>query len=208
MARLFLAPLGLGLLVALGGCHHDPKPMHVKAGDLPPLPPASGTPIGYLLDDSTDLKLNEDQVTKLKDLDASLAAQNSEIDTQLRQIEKPRRRRRAGAGQGPSAPQAAQQRSRCPGQVERRRRQAPRAAQLERARGIEAGVRAARSAAARRRAPPARRSRLRGAGLGEEAAAVERRRHAAARRRAVALERSVHRQRDAAVVVVGDERRR
>ncbi len=89
MARLFFAPLGLGLLVAFGGCHHDPKPMHVKAGDLPPLPPASGTPIGYLLDDSTDLKLNEDQITKLKDLDASLAAQNSEIDTQLRQIEKP-----------------------------------------------------------------------------------------------------------------------
>ncbi len=101
MARLFLAPLGLGLLVALGGCHHDPKPMHVKAGDLPPLPPASGTPIGYLLDDSSELKLNEDQVTKLKDLDASLAARNAEIDTQLRQIERPDEEEEQQQAKGP-----------------------------------------------------------------------------------------------------------
>ncbi len=56
---------------------------------MPPLPPSSGTPIGYLLDSATDLKLDDNQLTKLRDLDASLAAQDADIDTQLRQIEKP-----------------------------------------------------------------------------------------------------------------------
>ena len=77
-------------LFLLAACRHDidrgpegPKPVGI------PLPPASGTPIGYLIDDATNLKLNEAQVTKLKELDVSLAARDDEIDTQLRQIEKP-----------------------------------------------------------------------------------------------------------------------
>ena len=69
------------------GCHHDPAP--AKPGDLPPLPPASGTPVGYLIDAQSDLKLRDDQLAKLKDIDTSLAAEDDEIDTQLRQIEKP-----------------------------------------------------------------------------------------------------------------------
>jgi hypothetical protein len=80
--------LGLGLTLALG-CHREPKTYHPKEGELPPLPPASGTPVGYLLDAATDLKLRDDQITKLKDIDASLAARNASIDTQLRQIERP-----------------------------------------------------------------------------------------------------------------------
>ena len=76
-------------LVFLLACHHDPAPTHAAPGDLPPLPPASGTPIGYLLDSAVDLKLRDDQVTQLKEIDASLAARDAEIDTQLRQIEKP-----------------------------------------------------------------------------------------------------------------------
>jgi hypothetical protein len=76
----------LGLLVC-AGCHHDPQPMHAKPGELPPLPPASGTPIGYLIDAQTDLQLRDDQLTTLKQLDTSLAANDAEIDTQLRQIE-------------------------------------------------------------------------------------------------------------------------
>lgn len=77
------------LILVLVACHHDPQPIHPKPGDLPPLPPASGTPIGYLLDASGDLALTPDQVTKLKQLDTSLAARDAEIDTQLRQIERP-----------------------------------------------------------------------------------------------------------------------
>lgn len=73
------------LLFALAACHNDPKPTHPQ--DLPPLPPASGTPIGYLIDSQTDLKLRDDQLKELKDLDASLAARDAEIDTQLRQID-------------------------------------------------------------------------------------------------------------------------
>jgi hypothetical protein len=73
------------------GCRHDidrgpenPKPVGVV-----PLPPASGTPIGYLVDNATQMKLTDEQLKKLKELDTSLAATDDEIDTQLRQIEKP-----------------------------------------------------------------------------------------------------------------------
>jgi hypothetical protein len=79
----------LVLALAFAGCHHDPQPMHPAPGDLPPLPPASGTPIGYLIDDKADLGLRDDQLTQLKQIDTSLAARDAEIDTQLRQIERP-----------------------------------------------------------------------------------------------------------------------
>ena len=81
------ALLVIGLSLAC--CHHDPQPMHPAPGELPPLPPASGTPIGYLIDASHDLQLRDDQLTQLKDIDRSLAARDAEIDTQLRQIERP-----------------------------------------------------------------------------------------------------------------------
>jgi hypothetical protein len=83
-----LLVLASGAVVA---CHKDtdPPPMHPKPGDLPPLPPSSGTPVGYLLDAASDLQLRDDQLTKLKEIDSSLSAQQAEIDTQLRAIEKP-----------------------------------------------------------------------------------------------------------------------
>ena len=78
-------------LLLISGCRHDidrgpesPKPV----GTIP-LPPASGTPIGYLIDEAANLKLTDAQVAKLKELDTSLAARDDELDTQLRQIEKP-----------------------------------------------------------------------------------------------------------------------
>src|SRR5262245_44950181 len=75
------------LLLAVASCH--PQPTKPAPGEVPPLPPASGTAIGYLVDASGELKLRDDQLTKLKEIDASLAAKNGEIDAQLRQIEKP-----------------------------------------------------------------------------------------------------------------------
>ena len=75
------------LFVLVLGCHYDPAPG--TPGAIPPLPPSSGTPVGYLLDAATDLKLRDDQLGKIKEIDASLAARDAEIDTQLRQVEKP-----------------------------------------------------------------------------------------------------------------------
>ena len=78
---LFLAFAACG-----GGSSNQPPPPNPS--DIP-LPPASGTPIGYLIDSSTELKLRDDQLSQLKDLDAVLAAQDADIDVQIRQIEKP-----------------------------------------------------------------------------------------------------------------------
>lgn len=78
-------------VLLLAGCHHDtdPPPMHPQEGDLPPLPPSSGTPVGYLIDNAGPLQLRDDQLSKLQDIDKSLAVRDDEIDTQLRLIEKP-----------------------------------------------------------------------------------------------------------------------
>jgi hypothetical protein len=81
--------LAIAAVPAIAACHSDPDPVHPAPGELPPLPPASGTPIGYLLDAANDLKLRPDQVDHLKEIDRSLAAQDAEVDTQLRQIEHP-----------------------------------------------------------------------------------------------------------------------
>lgn len=85
MLRTFLLAAGLALV----GCHREPQPMTPKEGELPPLPPASGTAIGYLIDNATMLKLRSDQLDKLKEIDTSLAARNDSIDTQLRAMVKP-----------------------------------------------------------------------------------------------------------------------
>lgn len=78
-------------LIALAACHRDtdPPPMSPREGELPPLPPSSGTAVGYLVDNASQLNLTADQLAKLKDIDRSLSVRNEEIDTQLRLIEKP-----------------------------------------------------------------------------------------------------------------------
>lgn len=80
------------LLVALfsiTSCSSNPKPITPKEGELPPLPPASGTAVGYLVDNAGQLKLRDDQLEQLKALDTSLAAKNDSIETQLRTMERP-----------------------------------------------------------------------------------------------------------------------
>jgi hypothetical protein len=88
--KLFIA-FAFASGLAAGACHHDPDAVAPTSTSTPPppLPPSSGTPIGYMLDAATDLKLDSNQLTTLRELDASLAAQEADIDTQLRQIEKP-----------------------------------------------------------------------------------------------------------------------
>jgi hypothetical protein len=78
------------LLLVAPACHHDePPPLAPKEGELPPLPSSSGTLVGYLVDNAGQLQLRDDQLTKLREMDASLAARDGEIETQIRLIEKP-----------------------------------------------------------------------------------------------------------------------
>jgi hypothetical protein len=83
--------VALCTLLALAACHKesDPSPMRPREGELPPLPPSSGTPVGYLVDNASQLQLRDDQLAQLKDIDAVLAPKDDDIETQLRLIEKP-----------------------------------------------------------------------------------------------------------------------
>jgi hypothetical protein len=78
----------LALAVVAGGCNRQ-KDEVIEPGGPPPLPPASGTAVGYLVDAAADLQLSSEQLEKLKKIDDSLAAQNGSIEAQLRQIEQP-----------------------------------------------------------------------------------------------------------------------
>lgn len=79
-------------------CHHDAPPPAEPAG-TPPLPPASGTPVGYLVDAAADLHLRDDQVAQLRDIDTSLAADLESIDAQTRAANRP-----SGADAAPAQP--------------------------------------------------------------------------------------------------------
>jgi hypothetical protein len=102
----------LAFLLAIASCHHE-TPAKPQPGETPPLPPASGTPIGYLLDARTSLALRDDQVAKLQELDTTLSGRLETIDAQLRVHAQPRptagpvptrggshRRRRIATGSG------------------------------------------------------------------------------------------------------------
>jgi len=101
VAAVVLCSFELGL-----GCSHDPKPAVVEPAGPPPLPPASGTPIGYLVDDASELKLTDDQLARLKAIDEELAAKLGTLDAQLHSpggaagSGQPRGRRRGGGGAG------------------------------------------------------------------------------------------------------------
>jgi hypothetical protein len=73
----------LAVVVALAAaCSHDAKPA-VAPDEPPPLPPASGTPIGYLVD-ASELQLTGDQLTRLEAIDDELAARLAVLDGDLR----------------------------------------------------------------------------------------------------------------------------
>jgi hypothetical protein len=72
-----LAVLGLAV-GAVEACSHDSPPPVVSPDEHPPLP--SATPIGYLIDDSSELKLRDDQLDKLRTLDTNLAAELDVLD--------------------------------------------------------------------------------------------------------------------------------
>jgi hypothetical protein len=66
--------------LALIACHND----SISHPDIPPLPPASGTPVGYIVDSAADLKLTDAQVASLKDIDSNLSGQLDIIDMRLK----------------------------------------------------------------------------------------------------------------------------
>ena len=102
---IVVAAAGAAALAVPGlGCSHDAKPA-VEPDPNPPLPPASGTPIGYLVDDAGELKLTDAQLGKLKAIDDDLAAKLAALDGQLRgpsqsQSGQPTGRRRGGGMRG------------------------------------------------------------------------------------------------------------
>ena len=63
------------LAVALLACR-TPEPAFIDEPLVKPLPPASGTPIGILLDDGGQLNLRPDQRAKLEEIDRTLATRN------------------------------------------------------------------------------------------------------------------------------------
>jgi hypothetical protein len=83
-AWLFAAACAVGT-----ACSHDPPVAKPDPAEKPPLPPSSGTPVGYLVDAAGDLKLTDDQVTKLKGIDEALAARLEALASQARAASKP-----------------------------------------------------------------------------------------------------------------------
>jgi hypothetical protein len=76
------------IALVIGACHHD-APAPAEPAGTPPLPPASGTPIGFLIDDASELHLRDDQVAKLRDIDTSLAAELEALDAKTRAASRP-----------------------------------------------------------------------------------------------------------------------
>lgn len=69
----------LGLLLAVGCSHEEPAPK-LEPGEKQPLPPSSGTPIGFLIDDAGDLSLTPDQLAQLQGIDLGLQARLESLD--------------------------------------------------------------------------------------------------------------------------------
>jgi hypothetical protein len=97
MKRVLLAALlGAG---SGHGCSHEARPA-VAPDEHPPLPPASGSPIGHLVDDAAGLKLRDDQLARLREIDEALGAKLAASETALRTGEPDPRNNRPDAPRG------------------------------------------------------------------------------------------------------------
>lgn len=89
------------LAAVLAACHSSsPSTLPAEPVERPPLPPASGTPIGILLDEQAQLKLRPEQIEKLRELDRRLAVEVEELDATARAAARPPEPPDAGAGPG------------------------------------------------------------------------------------------------------------
>jgi len=85
---------------ALGpGRSHEARPV-VAPEEHAPLPPASGSPIGYLVEDAGELKLSDDQLARLREIDDALGARLTASETALRNGEPVPRDNRPDAPRG------------------------------------------------------------------------------------------------------------
>ena len=80
--RVLLRSVSITIAIATVGfaCHHESPQPRLEPGETLPLPPSSGTPIAYLVDAASDLKLTDDQLAKLRELDGTLATRLESID--------------------------------------------------------------------------------------------------------------------------------
>ena len=85
MRRALGPALELVTAVALAGlgCSHEARPA-VAPEEHAPLPPASGSPIGYLVDDAGELKLSDGQLAGLRQIDDELGTKLAASETALR----------------------------------------------------------------------------------------------------------------------------
>jgi hypothetical protein len=74
----------------LAGCGSAPPPVVVVAEPVAiPLPPASGTPIGLLLEEGERLRLRPEQRAALEDIDQRLLARNEQLAGRMRAADRP-----------------------------------------------------------------------------------------------------------------------
>jgi hypothetical protein len=101
MRRALRSTLGLVTVVALAGlgCSHEARPVAAPE-EHAPLPPASGSPIGYLVDDAGELKLRDDQLARLRQIDDELGTKLAASETALRTPEPVARDNRPDAPRG------------------------------------------------------------------------------------------------------------
>jgi hypothetical protein len=86
-ARAGVIAAALGALGALAGCGAPPRRTAAPAAqpdERPPLPPASGSPIGLLVEDAAELVLSNDQLGKLREIDDGLGVKLAAYDGALR----------------------------------------------------------------------------------------------------------------------------
>ncbi len=90
--------IALGLVAWLAlACHHDQPPPQSEPGKTP-LPSASGTPIGYLIEAAAPLNLRDEQIVRLHEIDDALSVDLARMDG------KTAHHASAGSGSGSAAP--------------------------------------------------------------------------------------------------------
>jgi len=94
VTAIAVAGLALGI-----GCSHEARPA-VAPEEHAPLPPASGSPIGYLVEDAGELKLSDDQLARLRQIDDELGTKLAASETALRTPEPVPKDNRADAPRG------------------------------------------------------------------------------------------------------------
>lgn len=101
MRRALGLTLDLVTAVALAGlgCSHEARPVAAPE-EHAPLPPASGSPIGYLVEDAGELKLSDDQLARLRQIDDELGTKLAASETALRTPEPVPRDNRPDAPRG------------------------------------------------------------------------------------------------------------